>query len=184
MLVTGWSNGSPNDLTRSGYGVRLSREDRDGYFRRDPLLTYTNQRDHPLLDRHRVRDLLLALAGGGAWRQHGARSYDEQYRWLLERTDPASELERRFLEHLHRTGRRLPDYAQPHQADYPVRPDFYYKAARACIFCDGSVHDRPEVAAEDARVRADLADWGYRVVVIRYDREMEGQLLAYPDIFS
>ena len=150
----------------------------------DCLLTYRNQRDHPLLNRHRVRDLLLALAAGATRRQHGGRSYEEQYRWLLERTDPASELERRLLEHLHRTGRRLPDHAQPHLADYPARPDFYYEAARACVFCDGAVHDRPDVAAEDRRIRADLEDLGYRVVVIRYDRDLEAQLAEYPDVFG
>ena len=150
----------------------------------DCLLSYRNQRDHPLLDRHRVRDLLLALAEGATRRQHGPRSYEDQYRWLLERTDPASELERRFLEHLYRTGRRLPDHAQPHLVDYPARPDFYYEAARACVFCDGAVHDRPEVQAEDRRVRADLEDLGYRVVVIRYDRDLEEQVQGYPDVFG
>jgi hypothetical protein len=150
----------------------------------DCLLTYTNQRDHPLLNRHLVRDLLMALAGGGTQRQHGGRSYDEQYRWLLERTDPASELERRFLKHLYRAGRRLPDHAQATLSDYSARPDFYYEAVRACVFCDGSVHDQPEVATEDTRVRADLADLGYRVVVIRYDRGMEEQVAGYPDVFG
>jgi hypothetical protein len=150
----------------------------------DCLLSYRNQRYHPLLDRHQVRDPLLGLAGAGVQRQHGQRSYEEQYRWLLERTDPASELERRFLEHLYRTGRRLPDYAQPHLADYPARPDFYYEAARACVFCDGSVHDQPAVATEDRRIRADLEDLGYRVVVIRYDQQMNEQIAALADLFG
>jgi len=150
----------------------------------DCLLTYYNQPDHPDLDRHRVRDLLQALAGSAPERKVGGRSREEQYRYLLERTDPASELERRFLEHLYRTGRRLPDYAQPHLADYPARPDFYYEAARACVFCDGAVHDRPEVAAEDRRVRAALRDLGYRVIVIRHDRDLEEQVQSHPDLFG
>jgi very-short-patch-repair endonuclease len=161
-------------------------EDAEGCARAcyDCLLSYYNQRDHPLLDRHRVHELLLSLAGGGVQRQHGARSYDEQYQWLMERTDPASELERRFLGHLYQAGLRLPDHAQPHLADYPVHPDFYYAAARACVFCDGSVHDQPTVAAEDRRVRADLEDQGYRVVVIRYDQRMDEQIAAYADLFG
>jgi hypothetical protein len=119
----------------------------------DCLLSYRNQRDHPLLDRHTVRDLLLALAAGETHRRHGERDRDAQYRWLLERTDPASELER--------------------------RPDFYYEAARACVFCDGAVHDRPDVQAEDRHVRAELEDLGYRVVVVRYDRDLEEQVQEY-----
>jgi hypothetical protein len=33
MIVTGCHNGSPNNTTGSGYGVRLRREDRDRHFR-------------------------------------------------------------------------------------------------------------------------------------------------------
>ena len=150
----------------------------------DCLLTYRNQRDHPNLDRHRVRDLLLALARSAPERAQAGRTRKEPYRWLLDRTDPASALERRFLEHLYRTGRRLPDYAQPNLTDYPARPDFYYEAARACVFCDGAVHDQPEVAAEDRRVRAALRDLGYRVVVIRHDQDLEEQVAAYADLFG
>lgn len=35
MIVSGWSDGSPNNSTGSGYGVRLSRSDRDGWFRKE-----------------------------------------------------------------------------------------------------------------------------------------------------
>lgn len=150
----------------------------------DCLLTYSNQRDHPLLDRHLVRDMLLALAGGNVRLQHGPRDYDEHYRWLLERTDPASDLERRFLEYLYRTGRRLPDYAQYTLPDYPARPDFYYKDGAVCVFCDGPVHDTPEARRRDADLRADLRDLGYRVVVIRYDRDLEEQVREYEDVFG
>ena len=33
MIVTAWSNGSPRD-TGAGYGLKLTIEDRDAYFRR------------------------------------------------------------------------------------------------------------------------------------------------------
>jgi hypothetical protein len=33
-------------------------------------------------------------------------------------------------------------------------------------------------------VRADLGDRGYRVVVIRYDRDLEEQVGAYRDVFG
>ena len=32
MIVTGWNNGSPNNRTGSGYGIKLKRLDRDAYF--------------------------------------------------------------------------------------------------------------------------------------------------------
>ena len=34
MIVVGWNNGSPNDRTGGGYGIRVTREDRDRYFQR------------------------------------------------------------------------------------------------------------------------------------------------------
>jgi len=34
MIVSGWSNGSPNDSTGGGYGIKIRRKDRDDHFRR------------------------------------------------------------------------------------------------------------------------------------------------------
>ena len=35
MIVFGWNNGSPNNETGAGYGLRISKKDRDRYFRRE-----------------------------------------------------------------------------------------------------------------------------------------------------
>jgi len=35
MIVSGWNNGSPNNRTCAGYGIRISKKDRDKYFRRE-----------------------------------------------------------------------------------------------------------------------------------------------------
>ncbi|RMF26452.1 MAG: DUF1998 domain-containing protein, partial [Chloroflexi bacterium] len=67
----------------------------------DCLLSYRNQWDHGLLNRHLVRDWLLRLAAGRVQLRHDLRDREAHYQWLLERTDPASELERRFLQHLY-----------------------------------------------------------------------------------
>ena len=32
MIVSGWNDGSPNNATGGGYGIRMSRRDRDEYF--------------------------------------------------------------------------------------------------------------------------------------------------------
>ncbi len=148
------------------------------------LLTYTNQPDHPRLNRHSVREVLLRLASGTTRRGTDGRSYEEHYQYLRSLTDTRSQLERDLLDLLYRTNRRLPDLAQANLADYYCCPDFYYGERRACVFCDGSVHDGRVAEAEDTRVRGDLEDLGYRVVVIRYDQELEGQVLRFPDVFG
>lgn len=147
------------------------------------LLSYTNQLDHPLLNRHLVRGALERLAASRAQKEVAGRGYEEHYRWLRSLTDSRSELERRLIDHLYRTGRRLPNEAQKPLADYPAVPDFFY-APNICVFCDGAVHDEPAQAARDQEVRAELKDLGYRVVVIRYDHDLEEQIRAHADIFG
>ncbi|WP_049757143.1 Zn-binding domain-containing protein [Ammonifex degensii] len=147
------------------------------------LLSYTNQLDHHRLNRHLVYEALTRLASGFTREEKAERPYDEHYRWLRSLTDSRSELERRFLDHLYRTGRRLPDEAQKALADYPAIPDFFYEP-NICVFCDGPVHDADAMRRRDEACRAELRELGYRVVVIRSDRDLEEQVRAYPDIFG
>jgi hypothetical protein len=146
------------------------------------LLSYGNQRDHFRLDRHRARPLLDQLAHSVTDLRRAGRSHDEHYRWLHSLTDSRSELERRFIEHLYRTGRRLPDEAQRRLADFYAAPDFYYEP-NVCVFCDGTVHDEPAQKMKDETMRRQLKEY-YRVVVIRYDRDLEEQINQYQDIFG
>ena len=148
------------------------------------LLSFSNQRDHGQLDRFTVQGFLLELARSVTRPGSNNRSYQEHYEWLRTLTDTRSELERRFLDHLQRTNRRLPDSTQRDLADYYCRPDFFYNQANAAVFCDGSVHDEPKQASEDRKIRQDLEDLGYRVIAIRYDRDLEEQISSYPDIFG
>lgn len=148
------------------------------------LLSYRNQPDHYLLDRHLVAELLRQLAASRATPHRQGRDYEAHYAWLRSLTDSRSELERRFLEHLYRTRRRLPDEAQKALAEVNTIPDFYYADTHACVFCDGAVHDEPAQRERDRQVRAQLRDYGYRVIVIRYDGDLEAQIAQYPDVFG
>ncbi len=148
------------------------------------ILSYSNQQDHRLLDRHLVRDLLLELVNSTTTKRHGGRDYEAHYQWLKNLTDSRSELERRFIEHLYKTRRDLPDEAQKALTEVNTIPDFYYDGQHACIFCDGTPHDAPAQREKDEAVRRVLRDHGYRVIVIRYDKDMEEQIAAYPDLFG
>lgn len=147
------------------------------------LLSYTNQLDHARLDRHLIKEVLERLAKSRTDVEIAGRDRTQHYRWLRSLTDSRSELERRFVDYLYHTERRLPDEAQKPLANYPAVPDFFYEP-NICVFCDGSVHDEPVQAARDEEVRANLKDLGYRVIVIRYDRELDEQIRVYPDVFG
>jgi hypothetical protein len=34
MVVTGWNNGSPNHKSGAGYGIRITRQDQERYFKK------------------------------------------------------------------------------------------------------------------------------------------------------
>ncbi len=149
----------------------------------DCLLSYYNQMDHWRLNRHLIRDYLLALAASNTQTGSDERPYDEHYASLRARTDPDSDLERHFLDYLVQTRRRLPDSAQMELADAFSEPDFFY-APNVCVFCDGTVHDEPQQKAQDDRVRQELKNLGYRVIVYRYDADLENLCRQYPDVFG
>ncbi|HEV2492306.1 MAG TPA: DEAD/DEAH box helicase [Terriglobia bacterium] len=154
----------------------------------DCLLSYRNQPDHPLLDRHLIRDHLLLLSQSSTSRQTAGRSYDEQYAWLDERCDHISGLEGDFLALLHRTRRRLPDRVQYRpEPDVFAEADFFYDrdgARGVCVFCDGPDHDELSRQARDSAERAKLEDLGYRIVVIRHDVSIEDQVRRHVDVFG
>jgi very-short-patch-repair endonuclease len=170
----------------------VTGEERSGWAERCPaacydcLLSYANQLDHRYLDRHHVRDFLVRLARSEPVKT-GSRTYDEQYAWLRERTDPASSFERSFLDHLYEKKLRLPDFAQHTPAsDIFVQPDFYYCQGTVpgiCIFMDGPYHNDVTRQDEDQRGREALEDRGYRVIAIKADQSLAEQIARYPDVF-
>ncbi|MGA7886802.1 MAG: Zn-binding domain-containing protein, partial [Acidobacteriaceae bacterium] len=153
----------------------------------DCLLSYSNQQSHPSIDRHLVRDFLLALLKSKT-EKITQRNRDEQYAWLEERRDKASTLEGDFLKYLYNSGRRLPDRAQfrPEPEAY-AEADFYFERdglPGVCVFCDGSAHDELQRRESDQRERGKLGDRGYRIITIRYDQPLDEQVNAHGDVFG
>jgi len=147
----------------------------------DCLLSYANQMDHRYLDRWKVRDYFLLLTQAEITPSTEGRDYEAQYLWLGQRIDPASPLERQFLDHLYQNKLRLPDYAQycP-ETDLPVQTDFYYKRDKipgVCIFVDGPAHTQPNQGEQDQVVRGILRDRGYQIIVIKSDSSLVEQIL-------
>jgi hypothetical protein len=152
------------------------------------LLSYSNQMDHPKLDRLLIRDYLLKLTQAVTSEEAKGRSYEDQFVWLMEKRDPKSGLESEFLQVLFETRRRLPDRAQyrPEDGVY-CEADFFYERDGlngVAVFIDGPSHDDSAQKQKDTQERTKLDDLGYRVLVIRYDRSIEEQIADNPDIFG
>lgn len=147
------------------------------------LVSFSNQLQGELLDRHRIKDFLLQLKNTKVEIQYPNRSREEHYKWLKVFVDARSSLEKNFLEILYVKGYRLPAIAQKQIPDVGCVADFFYEP-NICIFCDGSVHDEPHQHAKDEEVRKKLVSIGYRVIAIRYDQELIQQLRRYPEVFG
>jgi hypothetical protein len=152
------------------------------------LLSYSNQLQHRSIDRHAIRDYLLALRASHLMLKTRDRSREDQYAWLVDRIDPASSLERGFIEFLFKGEYRLPDSAQVRPSpEINTQPDFFYARddmPGVCVFIDGPHHGLADQMAKDATVRTQLADHGFRVIVIRHDLPMDGQVSQHQDVFG
>jgi superfamily II DNA/RNA helicase len=128
------------------------------------LLTYGNQLDHALIDRHAVRDLLVRLAAAGTQPTGRGETRTEQLARLSDQAE--SKLEERFLAWLKEHGHRLPDEAQTFIADALARPDFVYRlpGSNVAVFVDGPVHKYPAIAERDRDAEERLYDSGWDVV--------------------
>jgi hypothetical protein len=150
------------------------------------LLSYSNQMQHRFLDRNLAKDFLFRMSRSHVEVVVQGRERGDQFEWLMGLS--GSTLEKDFLRALRSGGFNLPDDSQNRPTDQVgVQPDFYYERrniAGVCIFVDGPSHDSPEAMQHDARVRGQLEDLGFRVIAVRYDRNIVDQIEGNLDVFG
>ena len=147
------------------------------------LRSFSNQPKVRLLNRYLVKDFLLKLTRAEAQKQQGGRNCDQHYLWLLRRVDEHSTLEVQFLKTLYEGGYKLPDEAQKRIKRPSCVVDFFYRP-NICVFCDGPAHDVESQRSKDTHLRHELRNYGYRVVAIRHDKDLNQQISEYPEIFG
>ncbi len=149
----------------------------------DCLMSYTNQLDHPLLDRHLVRDLLLQLASSTVKVSPTAVSPASHLEELKRRC--SSDLEREWLDFLNQRNLRLPDEAQKLIESCQTRPDFWYADTYTAVFIDGPAHDHVDVQRQDAAI-GDCLERSAGITVIRFHYQADWTAIAaqYRPVFG
>jgi superfamily II DNA/RNA helicase len=151
------------------------------------LLSYYNQRDHRIINRHSIKNALELLLSAEV-ELPGKRfdDYEQQYQILQTNRDQNAPTEDVFLKYLYVNGLRLPDEAQPRMSETDnlyIQPDFKYQP-HTLVFCDGRHHDLPAQIGNDKMKRDALNDAGYRVIVWHYKQKLEDFVKNYPDVFT
>jgi very-short-patch-repair endonuclease len=145
-------------------------------------MSYANQSDHLLLDRHRIKDVLLKLATATVEASSGSLPREQQLERLLAACDSA--LEKRWLGDVDSRGLNLPTHAQLGVDGARARPDFTYADRYTVVFIDGPPHDYADVSARDDQAKARLEDFGYTVIRFRHDEPWEPIFANHPTVFG
>ncbi len=149
----------------------------------DCLLSYYNQRDHRVLDRHAIRDILLAWRDGQVESSPRAMTREEHVARILRLCQ--SDLERRWIQFLAEGGWNLPSDAQYRLQKLRIQADFYYRDQQVVVFVDGPVHDTPERSAQDVAQVDALLDAGFPLVVrFHHASNWAAVLKQYPSVFG
>lgn len=151
----------------------------------DDLLSYFNQREHKIIDRHLIKDALQKLKACTIEIQANTQytDYEAHYEAMRRGMDPNSSTEAKFLKHLYDNGLRLPDAAQKTVDGLYIQPDFYYEP-RIWVFCDGTPHNDPATQADDKLKRQAIRARGDEVVVYYYQDDLARLTTERNDIFK
>ena len=128
----------------------------------DCLMSYYNQRDHRLLDRQPIRDILFRLREAEVKTSPVAITRDQHHGQLGRLAQ--SDLEEKWLNHLYENGYRLPSKAQHLFPDCSTRPDFLFESDYVAVFIDGPHHFDKTQRKRDAVQQSCLEDLGYTVL--------------------
>ncbi len=150
----------------------------------DCLLSYGNQREHPLLDRQLIRDFLKQLATSQTISSPVDLPRDSYLNQLLAQCE--SDLEREWLNDLYKAGLRLPDQSQIYIEECQTRPDFIYNkdSIYAAIYVDGSHHDSSNRQQRDSQQTDCMEDYGYQVIRFGYREDWDAIFQRNQHIFG
>jgi len=148
----------------------------------DCLMSYRNQRDHQLLDRQVIKELLMELAAGQVDTSPAPRPRAAHLQSLINLS--GSQLERDWLQFIENRNLRLPSHAQRLVEDCHTRPDFTYQDRQVAIYVDGPPHDYPDRQVRDRQQTDCMEDAGWTVIRFGHRDDWEQIVERYPSIFG
>jgi ATP-dependent helicase YprA (DUF1998 family)/very-short-patch-repair endonuclease len=148
----------------------------------DCLMSYTNQMDHQLLDRHLIKDLLMDLSTCNVEISPAPRPRTAHLQGLFNLTN--SQLERDWLQFLEDRDLRLPSHSQTLVAECRTRPDFLYKDQQVAVYVDGPPHDYPDRQERDGEQTNCMEDAGWTVIRFSHRDDWESVIERFPNIFG
>ena len=151
----------------------------------EDLLSYYNQRDHAILNRYKIKEVLELLMDCDLSVLQKGNDRQEQYKYLLDTYDKSSGTELPLIKYLYTNKLSLPDKAQVFIDEFYISADFVYNTLNGpvIIFCDGAVHDKESLIADDLHKRTLLRDKGYDVIEWHYKEKVEDLVIRRKDIF-
>ncbi len=148
----------------------------------DCLMSYGNQRDHRLLDRKVIRDILMDLTNSTVIASPIQLPRAEHFKRLMNLC--GSELEKKWLQLLEDHNLHLPSHAQKLIPECQTRPDFYYKDHFLTIYVDGPVHKFPDRHDRDKQQMDCLENNGYQVLRFTTEENWAEKFKAHRGIFG
>ena len=150
----------------------------------DCMMSYSNQRDHLLLDRYCIKELLLSLTQSQAKVSPVLPSRAEHLHKLRSLCE--SGLEKEWLDSLEQLNCNLPTHAQKLIEACHTRPDFCYLEAgvKVAVYVDGPHHEFPERRERDKTATEALEDMGYVVIRFAAKADWADILRRHPHIFG
>lgn len=146
------------------------------------LMSYTNQMDHSMLDRHSVKELLLEMTSCSVETSPGVRPRAEHLQALLNLC--ASQLEREWLQLIEANNLRLPSHAQKLIENCGTRPDFLYEKQQVAVYIDGPPHDYPDRQERDKTQTNCMEDTGWTVIRFGYRDDWKAIIDRNPGTFG
>lgn len=149
------------------------------------LLSYYNQRDHEILNRYEIKEVIENLIQSDLVATPKTIDRETHFDFLNQTINFNNDQAELLLKYLHKNNLTLPEKVNFKINDFDVIIDLGYNTDQGpvLVFCDGSIHDDEMVKLGDEHKRKLLRDAGYDIIVWHFTEPIENLVVRRKDIF-